>query len=240
MTITANEAQNLFTRLRGITREGEKIIIAIIEQRAWEPLGYPSLAAAWDQEIGNDVILMTKNVKQAVLREAITSGTIDNLPKIRGLGGYSVQRFLDQVARGVPVEIADINSDFWGEELLELLSGDEPPEGWSLTWWQRAQESFFLHQQTPNGRPVKWVQPENKAKYRDARPGIIEKVKVRRRATTANLPGKPNTIHIHVGEAEYERITRVLSAAGKFPNEELKRVIMAHVDLLESELKVGV
>jgi hypothetical protein len=233
--ITANEAQRLFTDLRGVAREGERLIVEIIEKRAWEPLGYPSLAAAWDQEIGPDVILMTKKAKQALLGEAIRSGTVDNLPRIRGLGIGTIQWVQRQAALGVPIERTKISGDFWGEEILEMIDSAKA-KGKDLGDFDEYSRLGWVLSPQRNREPD-WIKktPEKVEKFRKAR----ERYKVSRKATIASLPSKPTTLHLNVGEAEYERIMRVMSAAGKFPSD-LNTVIIAYIDRLEAELSVGV
>lgn len=232
MTITANEAQRLFSDLKGVTREGERLIVAIIENRAWEPLGYPSLAAAWEQEVGPDVILMTKAAKRALINEAIQSGTVDCFPRVRGLGIGTIEWVQSQIARGIPIDRVRLSGDFWAEEILDMID-EALAKGQDLGDFDR--HSVIGNFLGPDGK-AKWVEPTPEKRERVRR--LRDQYKVRRKATVASLPGKPHVLHIDVGEAEYERIGRVMSAAGRFPGE-LKTVISAYIDRLEAELSVN-
>ena len=53
------EAQQLWDNLRGSLLETEKNIRVIIEQRAWEPLGYETFAEAWRDNL-SDIELSTE------------------------------------------------------------------------------------------------------------------------------------------------------------------------------------
>lgn len=224
--ITKDEAQTLFTELKGVARRGEELIVEIVQTRAWEPLGYESLSKAWESEIGNDVVIFSKKVRLAIIREFARTDDLENLPEIYGISEWVKKRMIDQYNYGVPFRrIGEVN--WWGEELEEIYAGDVAPEGWDPEQWAYQKARFERGETTE-----KWLSKDSERKHR-------ERVKVHRKATMADLPSKPSTLHIHVGEAEYERITRVMSAAGKFPSD-LAPVITAYIDRLEAGLRVSV
>lgn len=225
--ITKTEAKNLFTELKGVARRGEELIVEIIETRAWEPLGYPSLATAWSSEIGDDVVIFSKRVRLAIIREFARTDDLDNLPKIYGISEWVKKRMIEQYNFGVPFQrIGEAN--WWGEQLEEIYALDEAPADWDAEQWAY-QKARFSEEHLDD---IKWLSKDRQRAHN-------ERVVVRRRATTAHLPSKPSTLHIRVGEAEYERVTRVMNAAGKFPSD-LVPVITGYIDRLEASLKVSV
>lgn len=100
------EAQKLWDNLRGSLLETEKNIRAIINTRAWEPLGYETFAEAWRDNL-SDIELSTE------LRAVVVFAMFDNgsspanaARAVKGVGVRQVTALHDAHKRGIDAQDA--------------------------------------------------------------------------------------------------------------------------------------
>lgn len=101
------EAEKLWIELREGFVSLEQLIKKIIETKAWEPLGYSSFAAAWNDRMAG-VPLATDAARALVvyaLFDDLGPEGRDAALTIPGMGPTRVDTILEQRAQGVPSEL---------------------------------------------------------------------------------------------------------------------------------------
>lgn len=95
-------AEALWASLREAFANAEAIIKQIIETKAWEPLGYASFAAAWNDRLAG-MRLATDCMRAHVAYALFDSGLgVEDVVKATGIGDQSAKRLHEQRSNGVP------------------------------------------------------------------------------------------------------------------------------------------
>lgn len=100
-------AEGLWAQLRSNFLDTENTIKAIIQTRAWEPLGYESFAKAWIDKM-SDLTLPTEIIPHVVFEmfsEGLTADEIANA--VKGIGRQTAEYLERQRDNGVPAEAAE-------------------------------------------------------------------------------------------------------------------------------------
>jgi len=108
--MTREAATKLWDQLRDHFVHAEKIIIEIIEKRAWEPLGYGSFAEAWRDRLGG-IQLTTNEIRAHVVYQLLAEGADEaevneTLGPGSGVGIASIRALQRQRSNGVPASRA--------------------------------------------------------------------------------------------------------------------------------------
>lgn len=84
--ISAAEAQSLWGELRKHFANAENVIQEIVEQKAWEPLGYGSFAEAWVGEMST--LTLPSEVRPHVVYQMLAEGwePVDIAEAVKGVG----------------------------------------------------------------------------------------------------------------------------------------------------------
>lgn len=100
-TITAEDADRLFGRLRTAFIAVETALADIIAARAWEPLGYASLAEAWADRMKG--VKLTGATQAYVAFALLDSGaTVDDITTaVDGMGPRTARALVDARAAGM-------------------------------------------------------------------------------------------------------------------------------------------
>lgn len=106
--ITKNEAKALFNSLRSSLLGLDRDLKKLVDARAWEPLGYVSLAEAWAAELG-DIDYTDRPVARAAAIYALFetgAGDDDVMRCVKGVGPATVSVWRASFAAGVPEKAA--------------------------------------------------------------------------------------------------------------------------------------
>lgn len=105
------KAETLWAGLRSALTRADEAIKEIIATRAWEPLGYPSFAAAWAGEM-NGIRLAAEiraHVVYAMHADGLGVEEIDKSLGIgSGLGPSSIEKLIEDADLGIPPERASV------------------------------------------------------------------------------------------------------------------------------------
>lgn len=107
MSITAAHATTLIDNLRTNLINAQDTISQIITTRAWEPLGYATFSAMWDDKLHD--IELTGAMKAHVIYEMFREGEsdIDVATTLKGVGPKIVAAYRDAYHAGLPADQAD-------------------------------------------------------------------------------------------------------------------------------------
>lgn len=110
MTATKQKAaaEKLWAELREAFANAEAIIKQIIETKAWEPLGYPTFAAAWNDRLAG-LRLATDCMRAHVAYALFDSGLgVEDVVKATGgqIGDRAAAALARQKTNGVPPNLA--------------------------------------------------------------------------------------------------------------------------------------
>ena len=106
--ITKNEAKALFNSLRSSLLGLDRDLKKLVDTRAWEPLGYVSLAEAWAAELA-DIDYTDRPVARAAAIYALfeTGASDDDVMRcVKGVGPATVSVWRGSFADGVPEKAA--------------------------------------------------------------------------------------------------------------------------------------
>ena len=104
--LTSAEASQMWDSLREGFQNIEKQIIAIIQAKAWEPLGFETFTEAWSVRM-NGIRLATTEVRAAVVYQMLSDGLSDeDVVLTSGVGDQAVAALRRQKANGVPASAA--------------------------------------------------------------------------------------------------------------------------------------
>lgn len=108
MSITKNQAQDLWADLRGHLLGAEKAIKEIIATKAWEPMGYSTFAEAWTEHMSGITIAteIRAHVVYQMLSEGMTS--FDVACNVKGVGPTQASALDDQRRDGIPADHASV------------------------------------------------------------------------------------------------------------------------------------
>jgi hypothetical protein len=109
VSIKKNEAVAMWNALRDHFFNAQEAIKTIIENRAWEPLGYLSFAQAWKYEM-KDVVLageVRAIVVYQLLEEQVPVADVADM--VGGVGPVLAESFARQKANGVPADCAVVS-----------------------------------------------------------------------------------------------------------------------------------
>lgn len=101
-------AEKLWDTLRASLITSHESIVSIIEQRAWEPLGYDTFFAAWSDKM-SDVDLFTVTITHVVYQmvsEEIADVEISSV--VKGVGPEAASALRRQRENGVPPDKASL------------------------------------------------------------------------------------------------------------------------------------
>lgn len=107
-SITTTQAESLWESLRDAFTSTEKVIVQIIESRAWEPLGFDTFAQAWTARM-KGVRLATEGMRAHVAYAMFASG-LSNAEAQEAvgfsIGTEAIRRLREQSDLGVPPSLA--------------------------------------------------------------------------------------------------------------------------------------
>lgn len=108
MELTRKQALALWGKLRQHFIDAAKVMEDIIEQRAWEPLGYGSFAEAYTAQMGD--ITLAVEVRPHVVYQMLTEGyDYDSIAeKVKGIGRDRAESLDRQRRNGVPAKDASM------------------------------------------------------------------------------------------------------------------------------------
>lgn len=106
------EAERLWDEFRGALMHGERVLKDIIDNRAWEPMGYDSFVECYMDRMAG-VRLATDAVKAEVIYALFDSGLDDEatttvLGPGSGVGPVALAQLREQRAQGIPADLATI------------------------------------------------------------------------------------------------------------------------------------
>lgn len=109
MELTRKQALALWGKLRQHFIDAAKVMEDIIEQRAWEPLGYGSFAEAYTAQMGD--ITLAVEVRPHVVYQMLTEGyDYDAIAeKVKGIGRDRAESLDRQRRNGVPAKDASMS-----------------------------------------------------------------------------------------------------------------------------------
>lgn len=100
-------ASRLWGQLKQHLINAERVLQEIIEQRAWEPLGYDSFAEAWDAQNMSDITLATELRPHVIYQLLAEGGTVESIAAtVKGVGPEQVKAAKRQRQHGVPASKA--------------------------------------------------------------------------------------------------------------------------------------
>lgn len=100
-------ADQLWKRLESNLLDAQSTIIAIIDARAWEPLGYESFSKAWIDRIMSTVTISAElrpHVVYQMFSEGLTSDQVADV--VKGVTPETAARLKEQQEHGVPADQA--------------------------------------------------------------------------------------------------------------------------------------
>lgn len=100
--LSVAEAKQLWIELREGFINQERKMAEIIANRAWEPLGYSSFVAAWEQEM--QTATLAAEVRPHVVYQFIAEGMTDEdiCSLVKGVGPSAASSFRQEMVNGVP------------------------------------------------------------------------------------------------------------------------------------------
>lgn len=107
-TLSQKECEALWGQLRDHFASAEKVLISIIEDRAWFPLGYDTFSQAWNDRM-KGVRLATEGVRAHVVYTLLAEGLDDReIRNVIGtqIGDTALVYLREQRDRGVPAGLA--------------------------------------------------------------------------------------------------------------------------------------
>jgi hypothetical protein len=112
MKVTETQARKLWADLRGHFANAENVIQKIIEQKAWEPLGFKSFAEAWAAEMSN--LTLPGEVRPHVVYQMLAEGwaPVDVAAAVKGVGPGTVEALARQRSNGVPPNHAVVREHY--------------------------------------------------------------------------------------------------------------------------------
>lgn len=110
--ISAAEAQSLWGELRKHFANAENVIQEIVEQKAWEPLGYGSFAEAWVGEMST--LTLPSEVRPHVVYQMLAEGwePVDIAEAVKGVGPGTAEGLARQRRNGVPPNHAVVREHY--------------------------------------------------------------------------------------------------------------------------------
>lgn len=110
--VTAAQAQKLWGELRRHFANAENVIQQIVEQKAWEPLGYGSFAEAWVGEMSN--LTLPSEVRPHVVYQMLAEGwePVDIADVVKGVGPSTAEALARQRRNGVPPNHAVVREHY--------------------------------------------------------------------------------------------------------------------------------
>lgn len=99
-------AEKLWERLVSSLLDAEKTIIAIIDAKAWEPLGYESFGKAWIDRMSTVTVAveMRPHVVYQMFSEGLSPEEVSNA--VKGIGADTAEVLKEQQDAGVPADQA--------------------------------------------------------------------------------------------------------------------------------------
>lgn len=100
-------AERLWQRLESDLLSAQNTIIAIIDAKAWEPLGYESFSKAWIDKIMPTVTISAElrpHVVYQMFNEGLTADQVADA--VKGVSPEAAERLKDQKDHGVPADRA--------------------------------------------------------------------------------------------------------------------------------------
>ena len=109
MELTRKQALALWGKLRQHFIDAAKVMEDIIEQRAWEPLGYDSFAEAYTAQMGD--VTLAVEVRPHVVYQMLTEGyDYEEVAEVvKGVGRDRVESLDRQRRNGVPAKDASLS-----------------------------------------------------------------------------------------------------------------------------------
>ena len=103
-------AEKLWDRLASSMLDAQNTIVAIIEAKAWEPLGYESFEKAWVDKMSGFTISV--EVQPTVVYQLLSEGlSVDQVAAaVKGVGTEIAETLKRQRDNGVPAELASRRS----------------------------------------------------------------------------------------------------------------------------------
>ena len=106
MSISRKQAEQLWGELAGGFATIESVILRIIAEKAWEPLGYGSFAEAWSDRLKGHR-LATDYLRAAVVFQMFKEGLSDeDVIRTSGVADSRVKMLREQHELGIPPEAA--------------------------------------------------------------------------------------------------------------------------------------
>lgn len=99
--VDRRRAEGLFAELRQALVNAERIVIEIIETRAWETLGYHSFEHAWRERL-TGIRLATDAMKATVVYALLDTADVETIVAETGVRPDLVERIREQKEDGVP------------------------------------------------------------------------------------------------------------------------------------------
>jgi hypothetical protein len=105
--IQREEAEALWASLRDALTNLEEAIRAVIDAKAWRPLGCETLAEAWDARMNG--VNLANSVKPYVIYAMLDEGlALEDVVRVTGWGADQVGRAAEDFHAGVPVDGATV------------------------------------------------------------------------------------------------------------------------------------
>lgn len=105
--MNTESAESLWSSLREAFTNLEDAIRAIIDNKAWQPLGYDTFAGAWSERM--EGVALANSVKPYVIYAMLDEGlALEDVAGATGFGMDQVQRAAEDYHIGVPVEGATV------------------------------------------------------------------------------------------------------------------------------------
>lgn len=106
MTISKNEAKKLWNRLRSNLLALDQTITEIVEERAWEPMGYASFTEAWEKEL-HGIELKGAQLASAVLALYDSGATpVEVASAVNGVGPEKAKAYEKAHSAGLTPKLA--------------------------------------------------------------------------------------------------------------------------------------
>lgn len=112
MAISVNDAQKLVNILRSHLTLAEDALQELIEEKAWEPLGYSSFRAMWQAELA-DVVELTSLTRAVILYELIDEANeeLGHADRLLGVDKGFIDAVKDAHSRGLTSGQAAVHGD---------------------------------------------------------------------------------------------------------------------------------
>lgn len=110
MSVSKRQAEKMWSELKGHFVNAEKVIIQIIQAKAWEPLGYGSFAEAWAERMAGARLAseeLRAHVVYAMFDEGMDEPEVNEALGVgSGVGPHQVKMLRRQKSNGVPAGMA--------------------------------------------------------------------------------------------------------------------------------------